>query len=136
MTEDPGLHEDRLSLQRGFIAVLALALTGVFLWMIQDFLSALFLAAVDAADWGVMGRTTHEAAFKPQRRRVVPPLGVGRERSRSRSRGGAGRPGRRAGPTRACSPTSSRSSACERSLALSSDWGSRRSRCGHGLTIR
>lgn len=47
MTEDQReLHEDRLSLQRGFIAVLALALTGVFLWMIQDFLSALFLAAV------------------------------------------------------------------------------------------
>ena len=32
---------------------------------------ALFLAAVDAADWGIMGRTTHEAAFKPHRRRVV-----------------------------------------------------------------
>ncbi|MEQ8405325.1 MAG: AI-2E family transporter [Oceanicaulis sp.] len=46
MTDDSELHEDRLSLQRGFIAVLALALTGVFLWMIQDFLSALFLAAV------------------------------------------------------------------------------------------
>lgn len=40
------LNEDRLSLQRGFIVVLALLLTGVFLWMIQDFLSALFLAAV------------------------------------------------------------------------------------------
>ncbi|MGJ3232313.1 MAG: AI-2E family transporter [Oceanicaulis sp.] len=47
MTEDQReLQEDRLSLQRGFIAALALALTGVFLWMIQDFLSALFLAAV------------------------------------------------------------------------------------------
>lgn len=32
---------------------------------------ALFLAAVEAADWSVMGRGTHEAAFKPQRRRIV-----------------------------------------------------------------
>ena len=32
---------------------------------------ALFLAAVGAADWGIMGRTTHEAAFKPDRRRIV-----------------------------------------------------------------
>jgi dihydrofolate reductase len=32
---------------------------------------AVFLAAVDAADWGIMGRTTHEAAFKPWRRRIV-----------------------------------------------------------------
>ena len=38
--------DPRLALQRGFIAALALALTVVFLWMIQDFLSALFLAAV------------------------------------------------------------------------------------------
>lgn len=44
--QDADLTEDRLSLQRGFIAALALALTGVFLWMIQNFLSALFLAAV------------------------------------------------------------------------------------------
>ncbi|XBQ15874.1 MAG: AI-2E family transporter [Oceanicaulis sp.] len=36
----------RLSLQRTFIAALALLLTGVFLWMIKAFLSALFLAAV------------------------------------------------------------------------------------------
>ena len=32
---------------------------------------AVFLAAVDAADWGIVGRTTHEAAFKPWRRRIV-----------------------------------------------------------------
>jgi Dihydrofolate reductase len=32
---------------------------------------ALFLDAVDRADWGIMGRTTHEAAFKPHRRRIV-----------------------------------------------------------------
>lgn len=32
---------------------------------------ALFLAEVDAADWSVMGRRTHEAADKPQRRRIV-----------------------------------------------------------------
>jgi dihydrofolate reductase len=32
---------------------------------------AVFLAAVDAADWGIMGRTTHEAAYKPFRRRIV-----------------------------------------------------------------
>jgi predicted PurR-regulated permease PerM len=38
--------DPRLALQRGFIAALALALTVIFLWMIQDFLSALFLAAV------------------------------------------------------------------------------------------
>ncbi|MFW5660093.1 MAG: AI-2E family transporter [Oceanicaulis sp.] len=44
--EHSALQEDRLSLQRGFIVVLALALSGVFVWMIQDFLSALFLAAV------------------------------------------------------------------------------------------
>lgn len=36
----------RLWLQRGFIVVLALALSAVFLWMIRDFLSGLFLAAV------------------------------------------------------------------------------------------
>ena len=41
MSEDP-----RLALQRGFIAALALSLTIIFLWMIRDFLSALFLAAV------------------------------------------------------------------------------------------
>lgn len=40
------LQHERLSLQRGFIVVLALSLTAVFLWMIQDFLTALFLAAV------------------------------------------------------------------------------------------
>jgi predicted PurR-regulated permease PerM len=38
--------DPRLALQRGFIAALALTLTVIFLWMIQDFLSALFLAAV------------------------------------------------------------------------------------------
>ena len=32
---------------------------------------ALFLAEVDAADWSVMGRGTHEAADKPHRRRIV-----------------------------------------------------------------
>ncbi len=32
---------------------------------------ALFLRAVGAADWSVMGRGTHEAAFRPQRRRIV-----------------------------------------------------------------
>jgi dihydrofolate reductase len=32
---------------------------------------ALFFAEVDAADWGVMGRTTHEAAPRPDRRRIV-----------------------------------------------------------------
>lgn len=43
MTE---LDEDRLTLQRGFIAVLALVISAVFIWMIRDFLAALFLAAV------------------------------------------------------------------------------------------
>jgi predicted PurR-regulated permease PerM len=38
--------DPRIALQRGFIAALALLLTGLFLWMIRDFLSALFLAAV------------------------------------------------------------------------------------------
>lgn len=32
---------------------------------------AVFLAEVDAADWSVMGRGTHEAADKPFRRRIV-----------------------------------------------------------------
>jgi dihydrofolate reductase len=32
---------------------------------------ALFLAHVDAADWGILGRRTHEAADKPFRRRIV-----------------------------------------------------------------
>ena len=32
---------------------------------------ALFLADVEAADWGVMGRGTHEAAERPDRRRIV-----------------------------------------------------------------
>ncbi len=31
----------------------------------------LFLSAVDGADWGIMGRATHEAADKPHRRRIV-----------------------------------------------------------------
>ena len=31
----------------------------------------LFLDAVDAADWGVLGRTTHEAAWRANRRRIV-----------------------------------------------------------------
>ncbi|MCX7643985.1 MAG: dihydrofolate reductase family protein [Rhodobacteraceae bacterium] len=30
-----------------------------------------FLAAVDAADWGILGRRTHEAADRPDRRRIV-----------------------------------------------------------------
>lgn len=32
---------------------------------------ALFFAEVDAADWGIMGRGTHAAAPRPDRRRVV-----------------------------------------------------------------
>ena len=32
---------------------------------------ALFFADVEAADWGVMGRRTHEAADRPDRRRIV-----------------------------------------------------------------
>lgn len=32
---------------------------------------AVFFAAVDAADWAVMGRGTHEAAPRPDRRRIV-----------------------------------------------------------------
>lgn len=32
---------------------------------------AAFLAAVETADWGILGRGTHEAAFKPARRRIV-----------------------------------------------------------------
>jgi dihydrofolate reductase len=32
---------------------------------------ALFLADVEAADWAVMGRRTHEAADRPDRRRIV-----------------------------------------------------------------
>lgn len=32
---------------------------------------AVFLSAVDAADWAVMGRGTHEAAPRPDRRRIV-----------------------------------------------------------------
>ncbi len=32
---------------------------------------AAFAAAVEAADWGIMGRGTHEAAFKRARRRIV-----------------------------------------------------------------
>lgn len=32
---------------------------------------AVFLAAVDAADWAVMGRGTHQAAPRPDRRRIV-----------------------------------------------------------------
>ncbi|MEM9427929.1 MAG: dihydrofolate reductase family protein [Pseudomonadota bacterium] len=31
----------------------------------------LFFKAVDAADWAIMGRHTHEAADKPHRRRIV-----------------------------------------------------------------
>ncbi|MSU91092.1 hypothetical protein GE300_15995 [Rhodobacteraceae bacterium 2CG4] len=31
----------------------------------------LFLAEVEAADWAIMGRNTHEAADKPERRRIV-----------------------------------------------------------------
>jgi len=42
-TRDAG---DRLILQRAFIVVLALGISAVFLWMIRDFLSVLFLAAV------------------------------------------------------------------------------------------
>lgn len=36
----------KLELERGFIAVLALAISAIFLWMIRDYLAALFLAAV------------------------------------------------------------------------------------------
>ncbi|WP_300542932.1 AI-2E family transporter [Maricaulis sp.] len=36
----------KLELQRAFIAALALIVSGVFLWMIRDYLAALFLAAV------------------------------------------------------------------------------------------
>jgi len=32
---------------------------------------ALFFADVEAADWGVMGRRTHETADRPDRRRIV-----------------------------------------------------------------
>lgn len=32
---------------------------------------ALFLRAVAAADWSVMGRGTHETAYRPERRRIV-----------------------------------------------------------------
>jgi dihydrofolate reductase len=32
---------------------------------------AFFLATVAAADWSIMGRTTHETAFRPDRRRIV-----------------------------------------------------------------
>ena len=32
---------------------------------------ALFFADVEGADWGVMGRGTHEAADRPERRRIV-----------------------------------------------------------------
>jgi dihydrofolate reductase len=31
----------------------------------------LFLDAVDAADWGVLGRTTHEVVYRPNRRRII-----------------------------------------------------------------
>ena len=37
---------ERLMLQRGFIVILALLISAVFLWMIRDFLSVLFLAGV------------------------------------------------------------------------------------------
>jgi dihydrofolate reductase len=32
---------------------------------------AFFLGTVAAADWSVLGRTTHETAFRPDRRRIV-----------------------------------------------------------------
>jgi dihydrofolate reductase len=32
---------------------------------------AVFFREVDAADWGIMGRGTHEAANKPHRRRII-----------------------------------------------------------------
>ena len=38
--------DPRLSLQRGFIAALALSLSAIFLYMIRDYLTALFLAGV------------------------------------------------------------------------------------------
>lgn len=38
----------KLSLERGFIAALALIVSAVFIWMIRDYLAALFLAAVIA----------------------------------------------------------------------------------------
>ena len=31
----------------------------------------LFLADVEAADWGIMGRNTHEVADRPDRRRII-----------------------------------------------------------------
>lgn len=37
---------ERLMLQRGFIVILALLVSAVFLWMIRDFLAVIFLAAV------------------------------------------------------------------------------------------
>ncbi len=36
----------KLELQRAFVAALALIITGIFLWMIRDYLAALFLAGV------------------------------------------------------------------------------------------
>ena len=36
----------KLELERGFIAALALIISGIFLWMIRDYLAALFLAGV------------------------------------------------------------------------------------------
>ncbi|MEO1038023.1 MAG: AI-2E family transporter [Pseudomonadota bacterium] len=51
-----GLTADRQTLQRGFIVVLALAVSAVFLWMIRDFLSALFIAAVLAIFLGPLQR--------------------------------------------------------------------------------
>lgn len=38
----------KLELERGFIAALALIISGIFVWMIRDYLAALFLAAVIA----------------------------------------------------------------------------------------
>lgn len=37
---------ERLALQRIFILVMALSITGIFIWMVRDFLGAVFLAAV------------------------------------------------------------------------------------------
>ena len=39
-------EHDRQALQRGFIAALVLVVSAVFIWMIRDFLAALFLACV------------------------------------------------------------------------------------------
>lgn len=39
---------------------------------------ALFFQEVEAADWAIMGRSTHEAADKPERRRIIFSTGAAR----------------------------------------------------------